>query len=121
MAIEEHITQMTKALEANTAALKEWKKAAAPPGTAGTAATATTGKPDGKKPAIDFEQVKVAGGKVVEKHGKPFAKKMIQDVGGAKELAAVKAEKYPALFKAFEGALAENADEPETEAEEDEL
>lgn len=115
MALEDTLTKLIASVDANTAALKAAKGGAAV--AAGT--TATTVKD--KKPAgPDFNQVKVAADKVAAKHGKPFAKKMISDVGGAKELAAVKPEKYPALFKAFEAALAPEAEDEPAEQEEDE-
>lgn len=112
MALEDQITRLIASLDANTAAIKGAK--------GGTTAAATVTKPTtAAKAGPDFDQVKVAAEKVMAKHGKPFAKKMIMDVGGAKELAAVKPEKYPALFKAFGAAMTEV--EEETAEEEDEL
>lgn len=116
MALEDLLTKLIASLDANTAALKGAKG-----GTTTTTKGGTVEKAD-KAEKITFDQVKVAATKVMDQKGKPFAKKMITDVGGAKELAAVKPEKYPALFKAFEAALAVTEDaEDEAEDAEDEL
>lgn len=116
MALEDLLTKLIASVDANTAALKGAK--------GGATSTTSTGKADKAEPKgekVTFDQVKVAATKVMDQKGKPFAKKMITDVGGAKELAAVKPEKYPALFKAFEAALAATDEPDEVEEAEDEL
>lgn len=112
MALEQLLTTLIASLDANTAALKGAKAPAA--GAATTAKTTAT-----KVPEIEFDALKVAAGKVSAKHGKPYAKKMIKDVGGASELATVKPEKFGALYKAFEAALAETAPAEEEEGEDE--
>lgn len=101
MALEDLLTKVIASLDAVAAALK------ASGGKAGVTTGTTTGAKTAGKP-IQFDEVKAAAAKVMDKHGKPFTKKMIKDVGGGNELATVKAEKYGALMAAFEKALAEN-------------
>jgi hypothetical protein len=110
MALEDLLTKLIASLDANTAA---YKAAGAPGASAGGTAKAAgaTVKPTAAAPtvtataAVGFEEVKVAAGKVMDKHGKPFAKRLIKDVGGATELATVKPEKYGAMMAAFQKAL----------------
>lgn len=117
MALEELITKLTVALDANTAAVK----AAAAGGGGSTAATTTKAAATaGKAKAVDFDTVKVAATKLMEVKGRPFAKKLILDVGGAKELSGVKPDKFAALLKAFESALSET-DASEEAEDDDEL
>ena len=113
MALEALIQQLITSLDANTAAMKGGTapKATA---TATTAKATTTKAPAGPT----FDEVKAVAGKVMEQKSRPFAKKIISDVGGAKELATVKPEKYPALLKALNAALVEE-EAAEEEAEED--
>lgn len=113
MAVEDLLKQLITSLDANTAALKGAK------GTTVAATGTTTAKAD-TKPAIEFDVVKLAAGKVVKAKDKAFAKNLIETVGKAKELASVKPAQYAALLAAFEGALSEPADEPEP-AEDDDL
>jgi hypothetical protein len=122
MALEELLSKLTVSIDANTAALKAMKAGGGGGTVAATAEVAEKEKAKPEKPkGPTFETIKVAANKLVEKHGKPFAKKLISDVGGAKELAAVKPEKYPALFKALEAAMIEGATDEEEGAEDDEL
>jgi hypothetical protein len=111
MALEDLLTKLIASLDANTAA---YKAAGAPGASAGGTAKAAgaTVKPTAAAAptvaataAVGFEEVKVAAGKVMDKHGKPFAKRLIKDVGGATELATVKPEKYGAMMAAFQKAL----------------
>jgi hypothetical protein len=108
MALEDLLTKLISSLDANTAAYK----AAGAPGAASAAAkTPSVGTSKPAAPAasataaVGFDEVKVAAGKVMDKHGKPFAKRLIKDVGGATELATVKPEKYGAMMAAFQKAL----------------
>lgn len=117
MALEDLITKLIASLDANTAAVKASKGAAA--ATSTTTAGAETKKV--KDPKAEFDRLKALGQKVIDKQGKPFAKKLILDVGGAKELAAVKVEKYPALIKAFESALADSSEAEEADEDDDDL
>jgi hypothetical protein len=112
MALEEILTKLTASLDANTAALK------AAGGKAAVTTSAPTPLAPTKKAAVDFDTVKALASKVMEGKGRPFAKKLIKDVGGAADLATVKPDKYPALMKAFETAMAEP--EATAEVEEDE-
>lgn len=118
MALEDTLAKLIASIDANTAALKGSKGASGGSAVTTTATTATKPKKDDKP---DFDALKVVANKVMEKHGKPFAKKMIKDVGGATELAVVKPEKYPALVKAFEAALADSGADEDDAGEEDEL
>lgn len=112
MALEDLLTKLIASLDANTAAIKGGAGGKAATGTTSTA-KASTGK------TIEFDTVKAAAAKVMDKQGKPFTKKLIKDVGGANELATVKSEKYGALMAAFEKALSEGG--AGEEEEEDEL
>jgi hypothetical protein len=120
MALEDLLTKLIASLDANTAA---YKTAGSPGVTATTgktapAPTAAAGKStEPKEKGIGFDELKVAGGKVMDKHGKPFTKKLIKDVGEATELATVKPEKYKAMMAAFQKAL----EAAPTEDDEDEL
>lgn len=116
MALEELITKLTAALDANTAAHK-----ASAGGGAATTPKAAAAKPSAKaEPKIDFDAVKVLATKVMEQKGRPLAKKLITDVGGAKELSGVKPDKFPALAKAFESVL-EEGETTDEDGDEDEL
>lgn len=112
MNLEELMTKLIASLDANTAALGG--KAAA---TTAVPAKAAAGKAPAKgAPVIEFDTIKEMAGKVKAKHGMPFAKKIIEEAGGAKELASVKPEKFAKLASAFEAAL---VDEPEAEEEDE--
>lgn len=120
MALEDTLTQLIASIDANTAALKGSKG-----GGGGVAVVEAPARGPGrplkaKADTVEFDELKVAANRVAEKLGKAFAKKLITTTGGAKELAVVKAEKYPALLKAFNEALAETAAE-EDDGDEDEL
>lgn len=119
MSLEQLIEKAIVALESNTAAhiasANTPAAAAAAPAAAAkpAGATVTPIKPgitpsEGEPtvPVVDFDVLKVAAGKVVATMGKPFAKKIIKDVGGAADLASVKPNKHHALMVAFEAALA---------------
>jgi hypothetical protein len=75
------------------------------------------------EPSLDAATLKASAVKVMDTLGKPFAKKLIKEIGGADALPAVKKEKFAALHRAFEKALEDaangNEDEDETAAEED--
>jgi hypothetical protein len=114
MALEDLLTKLIASLDANTAAVKGGGSST------GTKAAATGTKAAASGKTIQFDEVKAAAAKVMDKQGKPFTKKMIKDVGGANELATVKPEKYGALMAAFEKALAENGGSADEE-DEDEL
>jgi hypothetical protein len=118
MALEDLLTKLIASLDANTAAYKAagtpGASAATKPGAGVPKAPTVTPTPTAA--AVGFDEVKVAAGKVMDKHGKPFAKKLIKDVGGATELATVKPEKYGAMMAAFQKALeggSADADEDE--------
>jgi hypothetical protein len=118
MALEELLGKLITSLDANTAAYK-----ASGGAVAGKAGSVTAGKPPRTTPAVEVtvEELKVAGKKVMDAHGKPHALKLIKDVGKAAEIAAVKPENRAALAAAFEKSL-EPAEEAEaTEVEEDGL
>ena len=99
MSLEEVMTKLTVALEANTKAFLASRGAT---GGGGNGGTTTITKPP-KGPTLD--DLKAAAVRVADAKGKPFAKKIIKDVGKAAELAAVKPENFPALIAAFEKAL----------------
>ena len=70
-------------------------------------------------PKIEFDAVKIAAGKVSDTLGKPFAKKIIKEVGEAPDLATVKPNRYYLLMAAFEKALAPKEEEAGAEEEDD--
>ena len=125
MSFEQLIEKLIVALDKNTAAHVATAGKAAPAAPA-KGATVTPIKP-GIKPGpgeptaavIEFDAVKIAAGRVVDAHGKPFAKKIIKDVGEAVDLATVKPNKYAALMAAFEKSLAPKEDAAEEEDEDD--
>lgn len=117
MALEDLLTKLIASLDVNTAAVNKAGGGAPAGKTAAPAAAATKTGAGGKTP--QFDELKAAAAKVMDKHGKPFAKKMIKDVGGGSELATVKTEKYGSLMAAFEKSLAEAG--AVAEEEEDEL
>lgn len=125
MSLEALIGNLITSLDKNTAAVLAAKGGGAAAATNGNVvdmkngkagtAKATAAKPP-EKP-LDFDTIKLAAAKVLEKHGKPFVKNLIKTVGESAELATVKPEKYKALMAAFEKAEAE---EPEADEDEDE-
>lgn len=117
MALEDLLTKMIAALDVNTAALN--KMSGGGGGKPAGAAPATAAKASAGGKTVQFDELKAAAAKVMDKHGKPFAKKMIKDVGGGSELATVKPDKYGSLMVAFEKSLAETG--AAVEEEEDEL
>lgn len=122
MSIEALLSELTAAINANTAALlASGKGPSAPAGEtkadAGTKKT-TTKKTD-TKPAVTFDQVSAAITKVKEEFGVPEAKKILIDNGVATgKLADVKEDQYAAMLAAADtrytelvAAKAEEADD----------
>jgi len=98
--IEPKIDELIAALNANTAAHMSGG------GTAPASAVAPRGRPrTDATPKITFEHVKAAVFDVKDKYGKLAAVKIINEAGGAKELAAVKQAKYVDVMAACEALL----------------
>lgn len=112
MSLEDNIVALTKAIEANTAALLAGGGAAAPAATTAPAAE-TTGKGKGGKtskttePTVTREQMVAALNDVKEKKGVAAAKAIIKDVGGADKMADIPEGKIAEVHKAATDALKE--------------
>lgn len=111
MSIEAAIEALTKAVEANTAAIKAGGgAAAATPGKADKAA-ATSGKADKVvKSKYTLDQVKAAIVKVRETQGTPAAKAIIGDAGQSDKMDNIDPANFEAVIKACEKALAEDGE-----------
>lgn len=105
--LEERIAELTKALNANTAAL-----------TGGKGAGANGGAGAAGKKAHTFEEVKAALLAVKEMKGAPAAKKIITAEGKSADLVSIKPAQFAAVMKACEAFInAPAEDEPPAEDE----
>lgn len=124
MSLEALIQANTEALKENTEQVKALRAEMKSGGKVSSAAAAAKEAPakavKAADPAISFEAVKKAAAAVKAKHGAPLAKRIIQTIGGAEELAKVDPKSFAKLYSAFEEAL-DMKPKTEEEEEEDEL
>ena len=116
MSLEVMIGNLITSLDKNTAAHLAAKGAAGAGNVVEIKGKGAKANGGAVEKALDFDTIKLAAAKVMEKHGKPYTKKLIKDAGGSAELATVKPENYKALMAALEKAQAE---EPEAEEDDD--
>ena len=89
MSIEEALSKLTAAVEANTAALLGGGKSAAAPAGEKAASTTKPTKPAGYTAQHSHEEMAAALGEVKEKFGAPAAKAIIKETGGKDKMAEI--------------------------------
>lgn len=89
MSIEEALSKLTAAVEANTAALLGGGKSAAAPAAEKAASTTKPSKPAGYTAQHSHEEMAAALGEVKEKFGAPAAKAIIKETGGKDKMAEI--------------------------------
>lgn len=109
MSIEEALSKLTAAVEANTAALLGGGKSAAAPAGEKAASTTKPSKPAGYTAQHSHEEMAAALGEVKEKFGAPAAKAIIKEVGGKDKMAEITDPK--AIDATYDAAKAKLEDE----------
>ena len=107
MSIEEALSKLTAAVEANTAALLGGAKAAAP--ASEKAASTGKSKPAAYEAKHSHEEMAAALGEVKEKFGAPAAKAIIKETGGKDKMAEIVDPK--AIDAVYDAAKAKLEDE----------